>query len=59
MMEKTQWVQDLITSTVKEAAGMDMGEVVKGGLKVMFGETGGEGSGTVLQYLLINIPNSI
>ena len=36
-----------------------MGEVVKGGLKVMFGETGGEGSGTVLQYLLINIPNSI
>ena len=50
MMEKTQWVQDLITSTVKEAAGMDMGEVVKGGLKVMFGETGGRGGRVVVQF---------
>ena len=48
MMEKTQWAQDLITSTVKEAAGMDMGEVVKGGLKVMFGET--RGGRVVVQF---------
>ena len=43
-----------------EGIDMDMGEVVQGGVKVMLGETGGgESSGTVLQYLLINIPNSI